>query len=118
MVIVTTEAALSEQAGAASALAAAGARLETTDGSFGAALLRLGEGGIQSVLLEGGARIHQAAAYAGMIDEVRLFIAPEPLGQGGVPFGGEGPDVAALDGMRTRLIGPDVLVTGYVHRPH
>jgi diaminohydroxyphosphoribosylaminopyrimidine deaminase/5-amino-6-(5-phosphoribosylamino)uracil reductase len=103
----------------AAALEAAGARVECTDGTLPGGLRRLAELGVQSVLLEGGARLQQSAWDAGMIDEVRLFVAPEPIGPGGVPlFPDGGPSFSALSDVRTVPTGPDVLITGYVHRPH
>jgi len=79
------------------------------------ALERLWERGIQSVLLEGGPRLHRAAWEADMIDEARLFVAPEPLGPGGLPAFAI--PVTSLVDVDTRPIGADVLISGYVHRP-
>ena len=63
------------------ALERAGACIERTDGTLDAAFRRLAALGVLTVLLEGGPRIHQAAGEAGMIDQVRLFIAPTALGR-------------------------------------
>ena len=102
-----------------SLLETAGARVESIEGSVESGFRRLATVGVQSVLLEGGARIQQAAWEAGMIDEVRLFVAPQVLGRSGVPFAGDrGLSIAALSGLKTVSVGPDVLITGYVHRPH
>jgi diaminohydroxyphosphoribosylaminopyrimidine deaminase/5-amino-6-(5-phosphoribosylamino)uracil reductase len=104
---------------AARALETAGARVESIDGSLESGLCRLAELGVQSVLVEGGASLQQAAWEAGMIDEVRLFVAPDPLGPAGVPLlPGRGLLVPALSDVKTIVVGPDVLITGYVHRPH
>jgi diaminohydroxyphosphoribosylaminopyrimidine deaminase / 5-amino-6-(5-phosphoribosylamino)uracil reductase len=104
---------------AARALGAAGARVESIGGTLESGLRRLAEIGVQSVLLEGGARVQQAALEAGMIDEVRLFVAPEALGPSGVPFSaGLGPSIPDLSELQTVGVGADVLITGYVHRPH
>ena len=100
-------------------LETAGARVESIEGSLESGFRRLAAVGVQSVLLEGGARIQQAAWEAGMIDEVRLFVAPQVLGRSGVPFAGDrGLSIAALSGLKSVSVGPDVLITGYVHRPH
>jgi diaminohydroxyphosphoribosylaminopyrimidine deaminase/5-amino-6-(5-phosphoribosylamino)uracil reductase len=119
-VILLVEAASLRLAGPqVSALEGAGAQVEATDGTLAGGFRRLAELGVQSVLLEGGARLQQAAWDAGMIDEVRLFVAPEPIGPGGVPlFPDGGPSISALSDVRTVPTGPDVLITGYVHRPH
>lgn len=75
--------------------------------------------GIHSVLLEGGAKVHAAAWDAGVIDYVQLYVAPVWLGQDGVPLL-EGRDFspASLIERRVEQLGPDVLIEGYVHRPH
>ena len=71
------------------------------------------------MLLEGGPRIHQAAGEAGMIDEVRLFIAPTALGPGGVPMAEDVRlSIPSLQSVQLAMVGPDLQVTGYVHRPH
>jgi diaminohydroxyphosphoribosylaminopyrimidine deaminase / 5-amino-6-(5-phosphoribosylamino)uracil reductase len=104
---------------AAQALETAGARVESIEETVEGGLRRLAELGVQSVLLEGGATLQQAAWEAGMIDEVCLFVAPEPLGSGGVPLFREGGlSIAALSDLKTVAVGPDVFITGYVHRPH
>lgn len=100
-------------------LETAGARVESIEGRLESGFRRLAAIGVQSVLLEGGARIQQAAWEAGMIDEVRLFVAPQALGRSGVPFASaHGLSIAALSELKTVGVGPDVLITGYVHRPH
>jgi diaminohydroxyphosphoribosylaminopyrimidine deaminase / 5-amino-6-(5-phosphoribosylamino)uracil reductase len=104
---------------AALALETAGARVESIGGTLESSIGRLGDLGVQSVLLEGGAAIQQAAWEAGMIDEVRLFVSPDALGSSGVPLsGGLGPSIPTLNDLNTVTVGPDVLITGYVHRPH
>jgi diaminohydroxyphosphoribosylaminopyrimidine deaminase / 5-amino-6-(5-phosphoribosylamino)uracil reductase len=104
---------------AARALETAGARVESIGGTLESGLRRLAELGVQSVLLEGGALLHQAALEAGMIDEVRLFVAPEAVGPSGVPFSaGLGSSIPDLSELKTVSVGADVLITGYVHRPH
>jgi hypothetical protein len=50
-----------------------------------------------------------------MIDEVRLFAAPEPLGRAGVAAASI--PVTSLVDVQVRTIGTDVLISGYVHRP-
>jgi len=101
------------------ALEAAGARIERTDGTLAAALHRLADIGAHSLLLEGGPRIQQAACDAGMIDEVRLFVAPVALGPGGVAMADDSRlSIPMLQEARLALVGPDVQITGYVHRSH
>jgi diaminohydroxyphosphoribosylaminopyrimidine deaminase/5-amino-6-(5-phosphoribosylamino)uracil reductase len=89
------------------------------DRTFGAALEPLTEREIGSLLLEGGALLHQAAWDERLVDFVRLYVAPRALGRGGVGFlSGRGFATADLFERRVETLGPDVLIEGYVHRPH
>jgi diaminohydroxyphosphoribosylaminopyrimidine deaminase / 5-amino-6-(5-phosphoribosylamino)uracil reductase len=73
---------------------------------------------VGSLLVEGGARLHAAAWDEGLVDMVRLYIAPRSLGAGGVPWlPGRAFAAGALAGQRVRALGPDVLIEGYVHGP-
>jgi len=82
-------------------------------------LRQLASEGIQSLLLEGGARLHAAAWDAGLVDYVQLYVAPVALGANGVPlFGGRPWSPASLINPRVEILGPDTLIEGYVHRPH
>jgi len=52
------------------------------------------------------------------VDFVRLYVTPIALGSGAVPFlGGRGFGTRALVERRVEVLGEDVLVEGYVHRP-
>jgi diaminohydroxyphosphoribosylaminopyrimidine deaminase/5-amino-6-(5-phosphoribosylamino)uracil reductase len=79
-------------------------------------LEKLGELGVQSVLLEGGPRLAGAFLDAGEIDEMRLFIAPLALGgrSARMPFEGEGTDSIAASQRAMSLscdrVGEDMLV--------
>jgi diaminohydroxyphosphoribosylaminopyrimidine deaminase/5-amino-6-(5-phosphoribosylamino)uracil reductase len=100
-------------------LEACGAEVEVArDGCLAGALERLGEIGIGSLLLEGGAAVHRAAWEEGVVDYVRLYVAPRVLGPGGVPFL-EGSDFssATLIERRVEPLGQDVVIEGYVHGP-
>jgi diaminohydroxyphosphoribosylaminopyrimidine deaminase/5-amino-6-(5-phosphoribosylamino)uracil reductase len=119
VVVLTTAEALETRAGAARRLADAGATLVATDGSVASALRALAERSVQSVLVEGGPRIHAAFADAGMIDEVQVFVAQDVFLPDGLPFAPmSGLTLALLDHLQVEPIGDDVLVRGYVHRPH
>jgi diaminohydroxyphosphoribosylaminopyrimidine deaminase/5-amino-6-(5-phosphoribosylamino)uracil reductase len=82
-------------------------------------LATLAKRDIQSVLVEGGARIHGAFIAAGLVDRVVLFLAPRLLG-GGVPIAvGGNPQVArglALGPPRVRRVGGDLMLTADVIR--
>jgi diaminohydroxyphosphoribosylaminopyrimidine deaminase / 5-amino-6-(5-phosphoribosylamino)uracil reductase len=117
-VIIVTSARAAAQGARRSALEARGAHVEVArDDSFQAALDRIADYGVGSVLLEGGAVVHGAAWDEGLVDYVRLYITPRVLGADGVPLlGGRPFSSADLDERRVVPLGPDVLVEGYVHR--
>lgn len=82
-------------------------------------LRQLAEEGVQSLLLEGGGRLHAAAWDEGLIDYVQLYVSPTMLGPSGVPlFGGRPWSCGSLIDPHVELLGPDTLIEGYVHRPH
>lgn len=99
-------------------LEARGAEVLAADGTIGAGLRALGARGVSSLLLEGGAAIHEAAWAEGVVDYVRLYVAPRTLGPGAMKFlNGREFSPASLLESRTVPLGPDVLVEGYVHGP-
>jgi diaminohydroxyphosphoribosylaminopyrimidine deaminase/5-amino-6-(5-phosphoribosylamino)uracil reductase len=72
---------------------------------------------VSDVLLEGGAVLHLAAWTAGVVDRVRLYVAPVVLGRAGVPWMPDGRfSFAALAGHRTQCLGEDVLLEADVQR--
>ncbi len=106
---------------AADGLRAAGAEIVTAAGGneqerVHDALEKLGEMGIQSMLLEGGPRLAGAFLDAGNVDEMRLFIAPIALGGRSArgAFEGEGADSIAVAQRALRMscstIDEDVLI--------
>lgn len=105
---------------AAGALERAGATvLAVEEPGLGPALRQLTGLGIQSVIVEGGAALHAAVWDEGVVDYVQLYVAPVALGSGGVPLlDGRSFSPAALIEARVDQLGPDVLIEGYVHRPH
>ena len=118
VILVTDEASLRARGREAGALEAAGARILAAAG-LRDALERLAALGVQSLLVEGGPALHRAFRDAGMIDEVQVFVSPALLGPAGVPMiEGPGLSLAELADLATEVVGPDVLVRGYVHRPH
>jgi diaminohydroxyphosphoribosylaminopyrimidine deaminase / 5-amino-6-(5-phosphoribosylamino)uracil reductase len=104
-------------------LAAAGAEVvllpPDRDGhpSLPALLRLLAAREVQSLLLEGGSRIHGAFVRAGLVDSVALFLAPRLVG-GGVPIvAGLGLDwrkPALLGHISVQAMGVDVLLTADV----
>jgi diaminohydroxyphosphoribosylaminopyrimidine deaminase/5-amino-6-(5-phosphoribosylamino)uracil reductase len=106
---------------ACDALRAAGAEVLVAAGGTDAervrdALAKLGESGVQSMLLEGGPRLAGAFLDARHLDEMRIFIAPIAVGgrAARVPVEGEGTDSIAqakrVLTMNSRLVGSDILI--------
>ena len=118
VVVMTTEAAVDAWPTRAKALERAGAVIEALPARDpAAAMSRLVAYEVSAVLLEGGAVLHQAAWTAGVVDRVRLYVAPVVLGRTGVPWMPAGRfSFAALDGCRTQCLGEDVLLEADVQR--
>ena len=105
----------------ADALRAAGAEIITAAGGSEHerahnGLQKLGELGIQSVLLEGGPRLAGAFLDAGEIDELRLFIAPIALGGRSARAAFEGEGAESIEAgqralsLTSKHVGDDVLL--------
>jgi diaminohydroxyphosphoribosylaminopyrimidine deaminase/5-amino-6-(5-phosphoribosylamino)uracil reductase len=120
VIVLTSEQALRDSGAAVDALRGAGATvLAAGHETFAPGLTLLGTLGVQSVLLEGGAELQCAAWDERVVDAVQLYVAPVSLGADGVPLlEGRGFVSTALLDRRVDLLGPDVLIEGYVHRPH
>lgn len=119
VIILTSHNALQGQPARARALEQAGAMLMPLESAAVAPGLKaLASLEIQSVVLEGGAAMHQAAWDEGIVDYVHLYMAPTTLGPEGVPFLDGRFSTAGLRDSRVTPLGPDVLFEGYVHRPH
>lgn len=101
------------------ALEKGGAEIEiAADDTLRAALEPLSVRQVSSLLLEGGAEIHQAAWDEELVDFVRLYVTPHVLGPGGLRFlDGRSFSTTALLERRVEPLGPDVLIEGYVHGP-
>ena len=104
----------------ADALQRAGARVIPMPGpGMAAALSVLPNFDVQSLILEGGNHVQRAAWDEGVVDYVQLYLAPMWLGSGGLPLlEGCSLSPASLIESRVEQLGPDVLIEGYVHRPH
>ena len=120
VIILTTAALAATRSAERSALERAGARVVVVeDGSVGRALRALAACDIQSVLLEGGAAVHAAAWEEGVVDCVQLYVAPRAIGKGGVPLlAGRPWSLSSLTDPHVEILGPDIVIEGYVHRPH
>jgi diaminohydroxyphosphoribosylaminopyrimidine deaminase / 5-amino-6-(5-phosphoribosylamino)uracil reductase len=119
IVVVTGEAAAGADPERAARLTEAGARLLPVAGGMPEAFTALARLDVQCLLIEGGPTVQAALWEAGLVDYVQLYIAPVWIGPAGVPLlPRRAWSPAALVERRTDLLGPDVLIEGYVHRPH
>lgn len=81
---------------------------------------KLGEEGLDSVLLEGGSALNDSALRQGIVDKVNFFLAPVILGgdTAKTAVGGKGVDFLKnafpMRNLRTKRIGGDVMIEGYV----
>lgn len=77
---------------------------------------KLGELGLDSVLVEGGGQLNFSLLQAGLVQRVYSFVAPKIFGGAAAPspVGGEGvlevPDAFSLEQTAARKIGSDVLI--------
>lgn len=106
-------------------LAERGVQVVAVDADPGGVNLRqmltiLGQRGVQSLLLEGGATLNHAMLHAGLVDRAMFFIAPKLIGgQGRGLFSGPGverlADAFTLSDLRSRMVDGDILVEGEIH---
>lgn len=96
---------------------------EGTQVDLGELMRLLGERGITSLLIEGGATLHGSAFSSQIVDKVAWFIAPKIIGGREAPgpvagTGADSPsDAAALERVKVSRLGPDILVEGYLKYP-
>jgi len=89
-----------------------------------AALRRLGELAITSVMIEGGSRVNRAALAAGIVDKIFLYYSPQVVGgTESVPFAAdEAFDPAGLgfraQNIRLHRFAEDVAIEGYLRSPY
>ena len=71
---------------------------------------------ILSALLESGPTLNQSALEAGIVDKMRLFVAPRFAGRAPhLPAFGKWSAAQPLTDIAVRQIGPDASIEGYVH---
>lgn len=83
---------------------------------LGGLLARLGERGLRSVLLEGGAKLAAAALREGVVDRLFVFLAPKLIGGDGVPMLGplgvrSMAEARAVRVLGVRRLGSDLLIS-------
>jgi diaminohydroxyphosphoribosylaminopyrimidine deaminase/5-amino-6-(5-phosphoribosylamino)uracil reductase len=85
-------------------------------------MLQLGQENIDSILLEGGGTLNFSALKQGIVDKVQVYIAPKIIGgeNSKAPVGGSGieylVDAFNLDNIKSKMIGEDILIEGYIRR--
>jgi len=85
-----------------------------------ALLAELGRRGIMSVMVEGGGSLNAGLLKDGLVDKVRIFIAPKLIGGRNAITWLEGEDIASMMDARTvridacRQVGQDLLVEAYI----
>ena len=89
---------------------------ELVPGPLGEELARLGDEGVQSLLLEGGPTLATAFLAAGLVDKLLVFVAPVLSGEG-LRLVGDLPGAVPLTRFEAQPVGEDVLLTAYVHEP-
>ncbi len=86
------------------------------------AMKKLGQMGIDSILLEGGGSLMFSAIQAGIVDKVCCYTAPKIIGGASAktPVEGMGfnsmKEVLALNTMTVRTCGTDVVIEGYLRK--
>ena len=103
------------------ALTRVGASVEaiSLDGSTfeDAALRRLTQIGVSSVILEGGPTTHSAFWDRGLVDRVQMYVVPRSIGPDGLGWWASADQVVAqLEDVRRIRLGADMLIEGDVHR--
>jgi diaminohydroxyphosphoribosylaminopyrimidine deaminase/5-amino-6-(5-phosphoribosylamino)uracil reductase len=83
-----------------------------------AAVAELGRREILSVLLEAGAILNSAALAAGIVDKMRVFLAPKVAGftakkTGGASAHARLPSMQELQNVTMQTFGPDFAIEGY-----
>ena len=83
-------------------------------------LKKLGEMGIDSILVEGGGEIHGSFLEENLVHKVYAYVAPKLVGgsDAKTPVGGQGFEKMAsarkLKDVQTEILGEDILITGYM----
>lgn len=120
VIIVSTPTAAERAPERVHSLVEAGAQVELIAGErpLAGALTRLAALGITSVVVEGGAQLHRAFWEGGLVDRLELFQTPRVVGPRGVPWlPYPVVDSERITERHMRVLGEDVLIEAYVHRP-
>ena len=90
--------------------------LELRGGPLDEELRALAAGGVQTLLLEGGATLATSFLAADLVDKLVVFVAPKLSGAGPTLATGL-PARLTLKRLRAEQVGDDVLLEAYVHDP-
>ncbi len=113
--MVASAAALTAQAGRVGELEAGGV-VVLGAASLDDACRQLVRHEVHALLVEGGGRLHRGFWEAGLVDRLHLIVAPDALGDGGVPlFDGLPVPWERLTGLRSEPCGQDVWIEADVH---
>jgi diaminohydroxyphosphoribosylaminopyrimidine deaminase/5-amino-6-(5-phosphoribosylamino)uracil reductase len=93
-----------------------GSELELRSGPLEEELRRLGDEGVQSLLLEGGPTLAASFFRADLVDRMLVFVAPRLSGSGPALVDAL-PAPVELSGLTAAAVGDDVLLTADVHEP-
>jgi diaminohydroxyphosphoribosylaminopyrimidine deaminase/5-amino-6-(5-phosphoribosylamino)uracil reductase len=118
VLIVTTPAMADLRASHARDLERAGATLvRVRQAGIEAAVAALLPFNLQSLLLEGGTTLHEAAWAGGVVDAVRVLVTPRALGPSGLPWmAWPRLSIPSLFNLRVEPCGADVIMEGDVYR--
>jgi diaminohydroxyphosphoribosylaminopyrimidine deaminase/5-amino-6-(5-phosphoribosylamino)uracil reductase len=119
VIIISTPSAAEHAPERVRGLLDAGAAVELVEGQppLKATLERLASLGVGSMVVEGGAALHQALWDANLVDRIELFVAARALGAAGLAWL-KGPVFGSqrVTGLTTEFLGDDILIEAYVHR--
>lgn len=116
VIIVSTEARVAAEPERAERLQRVGAEVEPISrDDLGSALLRLGERGITSLLVEGGPALHAAFWRAGLVDSWQLYCSPVSASSDGVRWLGASDCALTWPPHRVRSCGADIRMDIDVH---
>jgi diaminohydroxyphosphoribosylaminopyrimidine deaminase/5-amino-6-(5-phosphoribosylamino)uracil reductase len=88
--------------------------LELRSGALADELEMLAQEGVQSLLLEGGPTLATAFLRAGVVDRLRLYVAPTIAGSGPHLLG-ELPEPIRSRPLSSRVVGDDILIEAILH---
>jgi diaminohydroxyphosphoribosylaminopyrimidine deaminase/5-amino-6-(5-phosphoribosylamino)uracil reductase len=115
VIMVALPATMTDRRDRVEALAARGAQFVAAE-TLDAACRHLVGHDVHTLLVEGGGRLHRAFLEAGLVDRLHLIVAPDIMGDHGVPlFDGHPVPWDRLSGLTAEPCGRDVWIEADVH---